>query len=254
MKKITFLCCLLLLNLAANAQKLKSKKDYPKIDYSKIISSDTAIRERLVFIAWQNQPTDSIYQQQIAIANENKKISKSLWMNDIFVNSNLNEYNTQIKNTKTTTIDPVSGKEITSGGGNSFFPLFNLGITYRFGTLPKIQGEVRKANADIKIAQHKSNADKIKLRALVLRNYEIYKTAKKHADLQNEVANDALLKFNLSEQRYSNNKITLDDLNKIKDNLNAERSKVIDAETKLNIARIDLEELLGITLRDAGVE
>jgi outer membrane protein TolC len=245
MKRNTLvLFCAILLGGTAFAQ-------LPKTDYNKIIKTGSADNEaeRLVQIAWQNSPDNEITRQQVIISKENEKYVRKSWLNDMQAVANFNEYTTGIAQQYNQVTQKYENRF-----GNQFLPFLNVGIGFRFGTPSKIKYESKKAQAETNIGEQKINDVKIKLRAKVLKAYANYKAAKEHLALQTENTEDASARYKLAEQRFKDGKMTLDDLNKITDYYNAEKSRQIDAENKFALAKIDLEELLGVTLEEAEVK
>ncbi|MBC8110907.1 MAG: TolC family protein [Verrucomicrobia bacterium] len=241
MKKISMLFVYFLVSAFCFAQN---------INYNNIVSPTvpTDIGEKLVYLAWQNLPVNTQLQQQILIADASYKEAKNLWLNDIGISSNLNEINLGIVKQSA---DPITGNVSQA---NLFNPFFNLGIAFRFGTPTKIAVGKQKATAEKTIAEQKINQAKITLRALVLRTYENYKTFKALRDLQRQVTDETTADFSLAKQKLNSGKLPLEDYNKISQYLNIEKSKLIDAESKFNLSRIDLEEQIGVKLKEVGLE
>jgi outer membrane protein TolC len=211
-----------------------------KINYNDIVSPvvPTDMGEKLVYLAWQNLPINARFQAQIKSFKQDIKLSKTKWLDDISLSSNLNEYNSGLQ--------PADGIFIQ--------PKANLGITFRFSTPAKIKAETKKIIANIQLTEENINQAKISLRALVLRSYENYKTAKALRDLQRQVADETDIDFSLTKQKLNTGKLSLEEYNKSLQILNVQKGRLIEAENKFNLSRIELEELIGINVKEVGLE
>jgi outer membrane protein TolC len=212
------------------------------IDYNRIIPAENSkkldMSEKLVQVAWKNLPTNQILQQRAAIANADVKKTKFAWLDYVTVSGNLNEFN----------INPQ--KNADGSTVPNFFPRYNIGASVRLGSIVSIPAERRKAESEARIAEQNLNQAKIALRAEVLRAYANYLTNKELLALQNQVSEDALGNFTLAEQKFKDGKITFNELNAVTAAYNAEKNRQLQAENKLTLSKIDLEELIGVKLEE----
>jgi outer membrane protein TolC len=216
--------------LATNAQK---------IDYNKIILPDDAkdiqFVEKLVRLAWANNPINEMLKHEVAAAEYNEKIMKRGFINQITATGNLNEFNINPPNT---TQFPI------------FFPRYNFGATLNLGNFFLDPLKSKKAKEEKMIAVQNVNSRKLTLRAEVLRKYQIYLTKKELLKVQVEALEDAANLYSTSEQKFKNGEATIVEYNAALENLNSRKTQKITAELDFNVSKIDIEELIGVKLED----
>ncbi len=210
-----------------------------KIDYNKIILPDDAkdiqFVEKLVRLAWANNPTNEMLKHQVSAAEYNEKILKRNFLNQITATGNLNEFNINPPNT---TQFPI------------FFPRYNFGATLNLGNFFIDPLRVKRAKEEKMIAVQNVNSQKLTLRAEVLRRYQIYLTNKDLLKVQIEALEDASNLFSTSEQKFKNGEATIVDYNNALEILNTRKTQKITAEREFNISKIDIEELIGVKLEE----
>ncbi len=211
-----------------------------KIDYNTIIlpknAQDIDFHEKLIRIAWENNPEHEILNRQMNITNYELRKAKVQWFNNIKVSGNLNEFN----------IDP--SRDVTQR--SQFFPRYNVGAAFSLGELISNPMDVKMRREQMKIAVETINATKLNLRAEVLRRYEAFLRDQELLRLQTQTTEDMLATFNLMEQRFRNGEATLDEYNIVQNSYNAEITKKVSSQTNYNISKINLEELIGVKLED----
>src|SRR5687767_10028365 len=142
MKNIIFL---LLLSTAAYAQN---------VDYNKIIlpagvqTSDFA--EKLVQIAWRNNPTNEVFRREVNVAALEIKKATGEWADIVSFQSNLNEF----------VLNP--GSDQLSRG--AFFPKYNLRAEVSLGMFFRIPYNVKQNRERLVIAQSQVNVQKLEIR------------------------------------------------------------------------------------------
>lgn len=208
-----------------------------KTDYDKIILPEGAFSgdfaEKLVRVAWLNYPQNEIAKRNINVASEQVTQAKMQWLDIITIQGNLNEYT--IKGTSNT-------------NGFVAFPRYNFGATIRLGMFGDIPAEVRKTKEQLKISEAELNMQKLVFRAEVLRRYQNYLLYKELFENQVTLTENSFSGYSVAEQRFKNGEITLQDYNASLEKYNQENINQLRAETEMNIAKIDLEELLGVEL------
>lgn len=210
-----------------------------KIDYNKIILPDDAkdiqFVEKLVRLAWANNPINEMLKHEVAAAEYNEKIMKRGFINQITATGNLNEFNINPPNT---TQFPI------------FFPRYNFGATLNLGNFFLDPLKSKKAKEEKMIAVQNVNSRKLTLRAEVLRKYQIYLTKKELLKVQVEALEDASNLYSTSEQKFKNGEATIVEYNAALENLNSRKTQKITAELDFNVSKIDIEELIGVKLED----
>lgn len=208
------------------------------VNYDKIILPDQTytedIREKLVRIAWKNYPNNEIIKREVTISEKELTQAKWSWFDNLGVQGNLNEFT-------------ISGKENERA---LFYPRYNISARVTVGMFGEIPAEVKKKREGVYIAKARVNQQKLDLRADVLLRYEEYLMYEKLLETQIKNAEDAYVSYSLAEQRFKNGEIALDEYNKHLTNYNEVQLLRIQSESRLNIALINLENLIGIKLAD----
>lgn len=222
----------ILISICANSQK---------IDYNSIIlpmnASDIEFSEKLVRLAWQNNPSVGVLNSEFEKSNLEVKYSQWNWLDNFRITGNLNEFNIN---------NPTGPNE-----GSQFFPRYNISATISLGDLftNPIKTKVEKKNVNISLDN--INQKKLEIRSEVLRKYQTYLSFKEIYDLRTQMVEDALADFKLKEQNFAKGEIILNEYTLSLDRYNQQKINKIQAERDMLIARIELEELIGVKLADA---
>jgi len=210
-----------------------------QIDYNKIILPDDArdieFVEKLIRLAWINNPINDMLRHQVKASEYNEKVFKRNFFNQINATGNLNEFN----------VSPPAGNAQAI-----FFPRYNFGATLSLGNFFIDPMRVKRAKEETAIAVSNVNSKKLTLRAEVLRRYQIYITSKELLKVQVEALEDASNLFSTSEQKFKNGEATIVDYNNALEILNSRKTQKITAEREFNISKIDIEELIGVRMED----
>ena len=221
----------LLFSVGVNAQN---------VDYNSIIlpssATDISFEEKLVRLAWKNNPDNNILMNQINIANYEMKLDRWDFLDQIRVTGNLNEFN----------IDPSSD----TGGRSEFFPRYNVSAYFTLGNFVNDGMATKLRKEEIEIAYQNVNKQKLMIRAELLVRYENYLMAQELLKVETETTEDLFATLSITEQSYKNGQATLEDYNTILDRYNVQKSRTIVAQTNLNIAKLRVEELIGVKLED----
>ena len=213
------------------------------IDYDKIILpesvSEADFGEKLVQLAWQNNPANQELIEKKKAAKYEVDLAKWSWLRTITASGNLNEY----------TINPEKAQE-QNPAFTPFFPRYNFGLSLSLGTIFLTPIETRVAKSNYQVADELINQQKLALRAEVLTRYQDYLMNQKLFDIQNEVTEDEYSEFLLMEQDFKVGEVTLDNYKESLNRYNAELIKRITLERDLKVAKIALEEMIGVKLED----
>lgn len=211
-----------------------------KTDYNKIIlpqgvfSGDHS--EKLVQIAWQNYPQNEVAQRRVTIASYEVTQAKMQWLDIFNAQGNLNEYSINQDNNQV--------------GGFNAFPRYNFGASITLGMFGDIPAEIKKRKEMLKISEAEVNMQKLAVRGEVLRRYQNYLLYQELLENQAKMTENVFSSYSVAEQRFKNGEITLQDYNASLDKYNSERINLVRAETELELAKITLEEMLGVPLED----
>lgn len=213
------------------------------IDYNKIIlpedATEIGLAEKLVQLAWENNPANQELLHQARVAKYDYKLEKWSWISSITASGNLNEF----------TLNPQKVQE-DNPTFSPFFPRYNFGISLSLGTFFLTPMKSKQANMSYEIVQEQINQQKLTLRALVLTRYQDYIMNQKLFDVQNEITEDEYSEYLLAEQSFKKGDVSLERFKQVTRIYNAELTKRITLERDLNVSKIALEEIIGVRLED----
>src|SRR5690606_12038459 len=211
-----------------------------EVDYNRIVSpnytAELSFAEKLVFLAWKNYPINKALQHEYNIAEKNKTKANWAWLKIFSASYNINEY----------TINPTEETRDRA----LYYPKYNLSAHLNLEMFSEIPSNIKIAKEQMGIANEAINNQKIALRARVLRTYQNYLLTKEVLEIQTISTEEAFSRFSLSEQRFKNGEITLEQYNDAVAVYNAARRSKLEAESDFNIEKINLEELIGIPLEE----
>ena len=197
-----------------------------------IIDNDDQVKAKLVKLALKNiEITEA--DANIRIAEISRKKANSSMLSSINLGGNANEF--VIKNS------PQA----------NFFPKYNLAISIPLDLVARNKAEKRTADQMIIISEAQKERLEKSLRAKVLVAYETYKEKKELVQLQKISMEDDIAAYERAQIDFKDEAITLEELNKIYKSSVVEKSFLASKEKDLNIAIIQLEEIIGVPLEKA---
>jgi outer membrane protein TolC len=210
-----------------------------QIDYNLIIlptnASQIEFPEKLVRIAWQNNPVVNVLNSEVEKSNLEVKYSQRRWSEYIVVTGNINEFNLNNSNTSEVPL---------------FFPRYNISASINLGTFIANPLKTKVEKENVKISLETINQKKLEIRSEVLQRYQTYISFKEIYDLRAQMVEDALSDFILKEQKFSRGEIVITEYTQALDYYNQQKINKIQSEREMVVARIVLEELIGVKLSD----
>ena len=211
-----------------------------RVDYNTIIlpssASDISFEEKLVRLAWQNNPENKILNHQVNISRLEVTRDKWSWLDKFGVSGNLNEF--------------VLNQDPEFDDRANFFPRYNIFGNLSVGTFVTIPTNVKIRKQELLIAESNINRQKLTIRAEVLRRYQFYLMNKELLKIQTEATEDAFTAFSLVEQNFKNGESTLEEYSTALNVYNDQMGRKITSESNFAIAKINIEELIGVKLEE----
>lgn len=236
--KVNFI---ILFSLLAGFSLVSTTTRAQQVDYNTIIlpksARDVEFVEKLVQLAWANNPKNQNLTNLTNISNYEIKQAKSNWLNQVVITGNINEF----------TINPPA--EPTQG---LFYPRYNVSAFVRVGNFFTDPLEVKIMKEQKIIAEQNINGQKLAVRAEVLRRYQTYLTNVELLKVQTEGLEDAFANFSLSEQNFKSGRSTVEAYNNALGTYNTQKSQKILAEGNVSLSKINVEELIGMRLEDVN--
>ncbi len=212
------------------------------VDYNKIILPDNAkdisIEERLVQIAWKNNPTTAMAANNVQ--SSAYRLRKSQWsvLDHLRFQGNLNEFTIKGRDES----DPTNRV--------NYYPRYNISLNFSLGDFVTTPLDNMIARKSYENEGESLKQLKLQLRADVLRRYLHYKTSKELYDIQKGYFDDLSAKFDLDKRKFNNGEITLNEFNGSKDRFDNQQIKKITTNEGYQQSKLDLEELLGLKLEE----
>lgn len=210
------------------------------VDYNAIIlptnAVNTSFEEKLVQLAWRNDPNNTMIVKEASIAQYNLKQAQWNWLDYFSAQGNLNEF----------TINPGSDTNDRS----AFYPRYNFSVRISFGTLATNALEVKKRRVQASINEDAIKARKIQVRALTLTRYAQYQLAEKKYKIQKETADQSDVNFKYIEQRFKDGQDDLQTYNNILERNTNQQLRLAELEAELRMAKYGVEELIGTKLEN----
>jgi outer membrane protein TolC len=232
MKKTVFLSIALFGSLLAFAQT--------EVDYNTIIlptnANNLSFEEKLVQLAWRNDPNNSQIVKQSSVARYNLKQAQWTWLDYITVRGNLNEF----------TLNPSADLNNRA----AFYPRYNFGIAIPLGSIATNSLEVKKKRVEASIAEDAIKAKKLAVRAEILTRYAHYQLAAKKYKIQKETTEQSDVNFKYIEQRFKDGQEDLQTYNNILERNTNQQLRLAEVEAELKIAKYDVEEMIGTKLEN----
>lgn len=195
-------------------------------------------KNRLVDLALKNTVERKILKLQTGISKEQLSKSKIKWLDYIALSGNVNEF----------TIDPP---ELAGQTQNLFYPRYNFGLNFSFGSLFTNAYDTKIAKKNVAIAEEQEKNAPMLIRSAVLSKFEDYMLARELLKLQGQIENDEEAVYNLSERKFKINEMSLSEFNDASKRLYGERFKKIEMKRNLSVFKYELEALTGVMIEDS---
>ncbi|RYF85939.1 MAG: hypothetical protein EOO03_12545 [Chitinophagaceae bacterium] len=202
-----------------------------KVDYTGL-NQDSIIKVKLVKLALEN-PTMHIAAANQRIAEAELAKAKLSWLNSFAAGANVNEF------------------VIQGSAAASFFPKYNVGVSLPFDVVTRLKRDKKVARENIVISNENAKDRQNFLKAQVLIAYENYKEKKEMVLLQKSSIEYDFSAYEAAQANYTAGDISMEEMNKTHQSYLSERAKLLTKEKELNIAIIDLEQLIGVPLSKA---
>ncbi len=234
MKTLTVLLVFALASVTVVAQN---------VDYNKIILPEGAVvvdlEEKLVQLAWRNNPKTKMAAEAVTEAREQSIAIRHTWTNTVGVTGNMNEFNVK-----------SLGGSGASATGSAFFPRYNFYVNLPLSLLVQTPHMRKAAQARTASAEHSVNLLKLEIRNTVLKLYKDYKLAEKIYQIRQEDFSDEESNYRIMEQKFGSQEIAMEDVLKAHRTLSEVKILRETAETNMQKAKLDLEQVIGVRLED----
>lgn len=201
----------------------------------------------LVQLAWINNPAKEVFKHETKIAEEDVKLAKKGWTELLNVNVGINPGAGRVDTVRAGG-DAPNPNEVA---GLIVYPRYSVGFGLSLAPLFMQKNEVNKAKEAVKIIAHQENVDKLKIRAEVKERYQKYLLAIEVLKARQTLEDDAKGIYDFFSELFKNNEADYEDYSQAFESYHSAVEGRITAETEIEVAKIRVEELIGIDLEMA---
>lgn len=212
-----------------------------QIDYKKIILpegiTNLSVEERLVQLAWKNNPEVKAVQHDVNASQYEVKVAATRWTSLLGAQGNLNEF----------TVKQITGSTQTA---NNFYPRYNVYLNVPLSAFFEFPNQKKAARERMGIKQEQSNMLKLDIRARVLKLYSEYRKNETVWRIRKEELDDFKLRVNTIEQKFSDGAATLEEYvsaQRVYRNVQIEEAT---AKSDWDKSKFDLEQVIGVKLEE----
>lgn len=217
-------------SVPAGSQKKKPEASIPLAKApTETAENEQEIKDRLVRLAYKN-PVFTSDDATIKIAELNRKKANASWLSSVTLAGNINEF--VVNNSPT----------------SNFYPKYNFGVLIPLDIYSRNKNERKVGDQNIIIANATKDQRMNEIKAETLIRYENYKEQKELVNLEKVSVDNNYSDYLAAQNNYADGTITVDDLNKIYQGYVLEQFKLVTLKKQLNVAIIQLEEIIGVPL------
>ena len=196
--------------------------------------SDTANENRLVELALQGPEYDLTVHQNV-IDELTLKKTKTTWLDLLSISTNYN--------------DQTFSKPSNVNGQTAYvYPKYFFGITIPLGIIFSQGNTVKSARESVKLGKDQQEITARTIRANVLSRYANYKHFTVLIEMEGEIVNDVQANYSQAEDNFRRGAISVDSYILVQREKNEEITKVMNLQLQQDLARIDIERMIGVPL------
>jgi outer membrane protein TolC len=195
-------------------------------------SKELDMREKLVQLALTNPNYDAAV-HKLEAADYQLKKAKTGWLSAISGTYNLNQFNIQ-----------------GNSQYNNFYPRYNFGLMVPFDIVTRTSNDIKIAKQNVGVAEAEKTLRYREIKAKILTKYEDYLMYQQKLEFQSQITQDERTAFLNAEKSFGEGTIKQEDYNKAYRAYSEEKSKMVELQRNYNVIKIDLEELVGMTMEE----
>ncbi|MBL7856243.1 MAG: TolC family protein [Cyclobacteriaceae bacterium] len=208
------------------------------VNYSVVIPPKSAaglsIEERLVQLAWNNNPENSIAEKKVELSRLDLKAANFRFLDIVRISSNINEF----------VLNP--SQDVNNRA--DFYPLYNIGLSLPLSMFSDNPINVKKSKVSLSIAQDQVKAQMLRVRSETLRLYTLYVLAEEKLRVQQDAEQNSYANVRLVEENFKKGVESLLSYNSTLERYTNHKLRRMDAEVEVRLAKIRIEEVIGVPL------
>ena len=201
-----------------------------------------AVAKGLADIAMNNSNINKVSEANVKAAEYNYKAQQTAWLDNFRASGNLNEFTL-----KRTIGAPLDDNQL----GRAFWPRYNFGVGVPFGIFVNHPKQTKAQYYRYQAEVEQLNATKQNLGLETMTMYYNYVRTQRLYELQEEAVQDASFAFTKTEERFSKGEVDLEVYTVSSRRYNTERATKVSLERDLQVAKAQLEAVLGMPLQTA---
>lgn len=194
------------------------------------LKEEDLVKEKLIDFALNNDQIKAAA-ANISISKIARKKANTSLLSSVTLGANVNEF------------------AITNSQIATLLPKYNLGLSVPLDIFARNKAEKNTADQLILVSEFQKKLLEKNLKAKVLVQYEIYKEKLALLQYQKIAMEENVAEYELAQKNFKDAIITIDELNKIYRALTGEKASLATKEKDLNIAIIQMEEIIGVPLK-----
>jgi outer membrane protein TolC len=232
--KYFFSFFILIFSLKGNSQSFADSITYVGFNLQDVIA------EKLSNLAINNLQI-SIVNKDLAIASQEINKSKALWLNELRVSGNLNEFSLR---------STLANSIITTPQYN-FFPRYNIALSLPLGFVKThiAENKIARINKEKLLDQKEKTLNDLKQQ--IKTQYQIYLTNRYLLAIHESTLQDDKILFERVQVQFENNQVDLEIYSVAAKKFNDQLTKKISLLRDVNASKYVLEGLIGMDLNEA---
>lgn len=198
-----------------------------------------AVAKGLADIAMNNTNANKAAEANVKVAEYNYKAQQTAWLDNFRASGNLNEF----------TLGRTLGDDRYPG--RAFYPRYNFGVGFPLGIFVNHPKQTKAQYYRYQAEVEQLNAAKQNLGLETMTLYYNYVRTQRLYELQEEAVQDASFAFTKTEERFSKGEVDLEVYTATSRRHNTERATKVTLERDLQVAKAQLEAVLGMPLETA---
>lgn len=208
-----------------------------QVDFNQVVPPEgqrpANFEDYLVQLAWLNTPKTKMLQLEKTQEEKEVSLTRTEWMDDVNFTFNINEVSLS------NVLDPDPDNLV-------LYPLYQFSVGVSLGSFTNTRKKRAVEEVDVKLKDLEANEHKLAIRAETLTRYRKLLLAIETLKVRVKAEEDASNTYNLANQRFKNADLDLEDLLRASESYNGAVEKRLVAETDIELAKLALEEMIGV--------
>ncbi len=208
------------------------------VDFNQIVPPEgqrpTNFEDYLVQLAWLNNPETQILGFRKTIEQKEVSLQKTGWTDDIGLQFNMNEVSLG------NVLDTMKEDNLV------LYPLYQFTAGVKLGSFINNKKKREIEEVDVLIADMEANQHKLRIRAETLTRYAKLLLSIETLKVRTKAEEDTRNTYDIVNQRFKSADLDLQDVLQASEAYSNATEKRLIGETEIELAKISLEEMIGV--------